>query len=112
MKITWPLFLLLFVLSCSSKNGVPDGILADSTMRNILVDISVVDAAHNLSLSSQTYPRFKPELFYEEIMKKHHTSRDEFVESLGFYAQETKRIQKIYEEAMVEVSKKQAEESE
>jgi hypothetical protein len=109
MRITWPLFLVLFVLSCSSKNAVPDGILPDSTMRNILLDISVVDAAHNLSLSSQTYPRFKPELFYEEIMKKHHTTRDEFVESLGFYSQETKRIQKIYEQAMVEVSKQQAE---
>ena len=111
MKISWCIIFVFFFLSCSPKNEVPEGILPDSTMREILVDISVVDAAHNLSLSSQTYPRFKPELFYEEIMRKHHTTRDELVESLGFYAQETKRIQKIYEEAMVEVSKKQAEES-
>jgi len=111
MKSNFLALLVFFLLSCSSKNEVPDGILPDSTMRNILIDISLVDAAYNLSLSSPIYPKFRSELFYDQIMKQHHTTRNVFVESLGFYAQETKRIQKIYEEAMVEISKRQALES-
>jgi hypothetical protein len=111
MKVNLLMLLVFLITSCSSQKEVPEGILPDTTMRDILVEISLVDAAHNLSLSSPLYPKFKPELFYDEIMKKHHTTRNVFVESLGFYSQETQRIQKIYEEAMVEVSKQQAEES-
>ncbi len=109
MKRVLPFFLLILLLSCNSNQDVPEGILADSTMKSIIVDLSIVDASFNMSLSSFTAPKFKSELFYEEVMKQHKTSREEFNRSMKFYAQNTKRLQKIYEDALIDLSHKQVE---
>jgi hypothetical protein len=102
-------FIGLFA-SCNSAEKVPDGIIPDSVMSKILVEIAITDAAFNLSLTRTEYPKFRQELFYEKIMKDHETSREQFIESLGYYAIETKRFQKIYENALSELSKKQVQE--
>lgn len=95
--------------SCNSDSKVPSGILPDSTMRSILIDISIVDAAYNVSATSPQSPKFKAELFYEQVMKEHHTSREEFNRSMAYYAQHTKQLQKIYEDALIDLSKRQIE---
>jgi len=42
-------------------------------------------------------------------MKKHGVKREQFIRSLDYYAQNTKRLQAIYEEAQKNLSQKQAE---
>ena len=78
-------------------------------MTALIIDLAIVDASYSVSLTSPTLPRFRKELFYEEVVKKHGTSREQFVKSLQFYAQNTKRLQLIYENALKELSKRQAE---
>lgn len=111
MKIIPFIFsILLLGVSCAKHPTVlPDGILSDSVMTEIILDFSVVDAAYSVSLTSLHLPRFRKELFYEEIVKKHGTTRQQFVESLGYYAQHSKQLQQIYENALKELSKRQAE---
>lgn len=101
---------LIFIASCGKNTtDLPDGVLADSVMTELILDFSLVDAAYSVSLTSLNLPRFRKELFYEEVVKKHGTTRQQFVESLGYYAQHSKRLQQIYENALKELSKRQAE---
>ena len=97
-----------FCWGCRGNQHVPEGILSDTTMRNILVEISIADAAYTISATNPSLPKFRPELFYDEIMKQHHTSRDVFIESMNYYALETERLQKIYSDALVEINERQA----
>jgi hypothetical protein len=104
------LILIFGLFSCENKSHVvPDGVVSDSLMTALIVDLAIVDASYSVSLTSPTFPRFRKELFYEEVVKKHGTSREQFVKSLQFYAQNTKRLQLIYENALKELSKRQAE---
>ena len=111
MRFVLFIFSILFFLASCGKNDtdLPDGVLADSVMTELILDFSLVDAASSVSLTSLNLPRFRKELFYEEVVKKHGTTRRQFVESLGYYAQHSKRLQQIYENALKELSKRQAE---
>lgn len=99
--------IILAFSSCEQADSAPNDILADSVMTDILVEISIVDAAYNYSLSKPDALRFKQELFYEQIMKDFKTNRNQFLESLNYYSINTKRLQKIYEDALVELNKRQ-----
>jgi hypothetical protein len=107
-KIIFGICLIIMAFSsCEQADSLPNNILSDSVMTDILVEISIVDAAYNYSLSKPDAVRFKQEFFYEKIMKNHNTNRNQFIESLNYYSINTKRLQKIYEDALVELSKRQ-----
>ena len=103
------LIVCIALLSCNSHEKVSEGILPDSTMKSILIDISIVDASYNVSSTSPQAPKFKTELFYEQVMKDHHTTRAEFNRSMAYYSQNTKKLQKIYEDALIDLTKRQIE---
>ena len=109
MNKLFGLIICIAILSCNSQDKVSEGILPDSTMKSILIDFSIVDASYNVSASSPQAPKFKAELFYEQVLKDHHTSREQFNRSMAYYSQNTKKLQKIYEDALVELSKRQME---
>lgn len=87
---------------------IPAEVLPDTTMEKILVEFAIIDAARNLSLSSINLPKFKSELFYEATLKEMKISRDSFNNSLQFYGQHPELLQKIYENAQIELTKRQA----
>lgn len=87
---------------------IPTDILPDSTMEKILVEFAIIDAARNLSLSGINLPNFKSELFYESTLKQMNIKRETFNNSLQFYGQHPELLQKIYENAQIELTKKQA----
>ena len=87
---------------------VPSEILPDTTMEKILVEFAIIDAARNLSLSGMNLPKFKSELFYEATLKQMKIGRDTFNNSLQFYGQHPELLQKIYENAQIQLTKRQA----
>ena len=87
---------------------VPSEILPDTTMQNIFVEFAIIDAARNISLGNINLPKFKSELFYEATLKQMKISRDTFNNSLQFYGQHPELLQKIYENAQIELTKRQA----
>lgn len=107
--VVYLMFFYLCFSACTSSVEVPADILPDSTMTKILIDISIIDAAHNIGMNTPDLPRFRPELFYEEVMKKHNTNREQVVLSIKFYSTETSMMKKIYDDALMEVSRRQAE---
>jgi len=99
---------LLLFFGCGNKIEIPPEILPDSTMEKILVEFAIIDAARNLSLSGMNLPKFKSELFYEATLKQMKIGRDTFNNSLQFYGQHPELLQKIYENAQIELTKRQA----
>jgi hypothetical protein len=97
---------LLF--ACGNKVDIPSGILPDSTMEKILVEFVIIDAARNISLNGVNIPKFRSELFYEATLKKMKIKRETFNNSLQFYGQHPELLQKIYENAQIELTKRQA----
>jgi hypothetical protein len=103
------IYVLVACYSCRSQSAeLPEGILSDSLMKELIIDFAVVDAAYSVSLTNSSMPKFRKELFFEEVVKKHETSREQFIKSLDYYAQNTKQLQRIYEEALKELSVRQA----
>ena len=109
MKKRFAIALITVLFACNSAEELPQDILPDSTMKSIVVELSIVDAAYNIALSSPNAPKFKPELFYEQVMLQHKTTRQQFNRSLSYYAIHTSRFQKVYEEALIDLSRRQAE---
>ena len=93
--------------SCAKKEKKPNGILADSTMRNLIIEFTLAEAGAELSLNKQEIPDFKSELFYESTLKKSSISRDSFIKSLNYYSENPDQLNKIYEDAITELSKRQ-----
>lgn len=84
-------------------------ILPDSVMADVLVEFAIADAAYTYSMSRPDYPRFKAEMFYDAILKERNSNREQFVKSLEYYSIHTKQLQAIYEQALNELSRRQAE---
>jgi hypothetical protein len=94
--------------SCSSDPVIPEGIIPDTTMSHILVQVTLIDAAYNVSLTDPNSIRFKPELFYETCLKKYGFTRIDFINSMDWYSQNTKLLLRVYDQALIELSEKQS----
>lgn len=107
------LFLMSMVAvwsSCGHSEPEPEAnILPDTVMADVLVEFAIADAAHTYSMSRPDYPRFKVEMFYDAILKERNSNREQFVKSLEYYSIHTKQLQLIYEQALNDLSRRQAE---
>ena len=101
----------LLVMSCSSKKekDAPDNLLGKENMVKVMMDIQVADAAINLSNYGQgNYPNDKKKLF-AEIYAKHKITRKQFEESFSYYVDHPDEFEKIYDDVIEGLSKRQAE---
>ena len=78
-------------------------------MTNHIVEFSLIEASYNQSLMDPSSPKFRPELFYENVLKDKGYSRNDFINSLNWYTGHTKRFLKVYDEALISLSKQQTE---
>lgn len=100
----------MFTSSCAGeKQHLDKAVLPDTVMSDILVEFAIADAARNYSISRPDYPRFKAEMFYDAILAERGTNREAFVNSLSYYSIHTSELLAIYEDALNELSKRQAE---
>jgi len=107
--VIWAAMLFMALSSCGHNPSLSDAALPEDTMKAIVVDLAIVDAAYGISLGRPGYPTFRPEFFYEKVLEKHHVSRDAFLASLQAYAQQPKKLQLVYEQALSELSTRQTE---
>lgn len=107
-KIFFCAVVSLIFNSCSTQSSAPDGIIPDTTMSHILVEFTLADAAYNVSLTDPTSVRFKPELFYENVLVKYDYTRVDFNRSISWYSENTKQLLKVYDNALIELSQRQS----
>ena len=101
------LFLSL-IISCSAPVvEIPKDVLAKDKMISILVDVHLAEAA--ISINNAQRDTSKVTEYYEFIYKNHSTTKKQFTESYDFYLAHPEILNKIYDDVLVELSKKQTE---
>lgn len=95
------------LLSCSGGDELPEGILPDTTMRNLIIEFNLAETASEQSLFDPDVPDFKAELYYEAALKKQGISRETFIRSLNYYSDKPERLNRLLEDAITELSKRQ-----
>jgi hypothetical protein len=116
MKKRYSLFILtvFFLLMSACKGGednvvIPAGIIPPDTMKPLLVDIHLVEAA------IQQKKELKQDVtgitvdYYTLIFDKYHINRKRWADAQEFYSLHPKLYREMYDEVMSELSKKQGE---
>lgn len=98
-------------MSCNRlKNGASTAdIIPQDSMIGILVDIHVADA-----VADHKFGTDKPNLeftnaMYEQIYKNHHITAAQYKASYKYYEAHPADMDKMYEQVITEISKKEAE---
>jgi hypothetical protein len=95
-------------MGCRSSDDLPEGIIPDTTMSSLIIEFTLIDAAYNTSISDPSAVKFKPELFYESVLKEKGFTRKQFINSIHYYSMHTKPLLKIYDQALEQLSEQQA----
>lgn len=104
------IFLLMAILTPACYHTAPEPefnrklVLPPDKMESLLTDLQLVDAAVNLKQRDGLPPEETAEPYFEEVLKEHHVSREEFEESMRYYAYHLDELQAIYEQVIVKLS--------
>ena len=103
------LSVVLLFTACENKTEKPvkEGIIPETKMVEIIVDLHLIDASINLKHFNKRKNSKKIISYYASVLKKHACTRLEFDESMNYYSQEPERLDKIYDRVIQELSKKQ-----
>lgn len=93
VAIKWSYFVIFLLLLVSCKPQLPDGILSQGKMEDILYDYHIAQAmtesSPNRSIKQRTYE--------DAVLRKYDVTQDQFDASLAYYMRYTEVLQKIYE---------------
>ena len=105
----WLIFCFFFLFSCKPKEAkIPAGILPKEQMVSVLTDVHLAEAALTLNTKNDSAALVAAG-YYNFIYQSHRITKKQFDESLDFYTKHPELLEKIYEEVINELSKKQAE---
>lgn len=83
-----------------SKSILPGNVLSDSVMVSILTDIFLIEGVMIQLEYIQQKEQDAGILFYQMVMEKHGVSREQFRESLEYYATEPQLFDKLYDKVV------------
>lgn len=86
---------------------LPKGYLNHSQMVPIMVDMHLIEGARSGKLVLGDTNRLPD--YYSKIYIKHNTTQEQFKTSLDWYTKNPEKLKLIYEDLIVELSKKEAE---
>ncbi len=102
---------MMLLMACGNKDKsvkIPKNVIPPTEMVGVLVDFHLAEAVirdaqqRNMELDQTSNQ------YYYSLLKKHKISRKQFAESLKFYTENSKELQKIYKDVVVELSKMQS----
>jgi len=102
---------LLFMLAaCKEKfPAVPSDIIPMTKMENILIDMHIVDAvAETRTMGSGATEMKFTEQYYLQIYKNYGITKEEFLKSYLFYQNNPILLNKLYDDVLSEMSKREA----
>ena len=110
MRIYIKIFFLSFLAACSgdSKVNIPDTVLPEEKMADVMVDIHLLEAALNISTYNKdrvTTGNINPS---SDILKKNHITKKQFDTSFDFYSRNPKLLGEVYQLVLNDLSKMQA----
>ena len=100
----------LIIQSCSAPVLViPNDVLSQDKMVAVLTDVHLVESAITLKFSNKDTSKVQASAYYDFIYKSHKTTKEQFAKSYDFYISHPELLNKIYDEVLIELSKKQGE---
>jgi hypothetical protein len=110
------ILIVLFFISCSSKNDkivIPASIIKKETMVSIVYDLSLFESSRGMNLLNKIDTvrnvNLSPDVakFQEAIFVKYGVSRQQYDSSFAFYSQNPILLKEIYEESLNQLSQAQ-----
>lgn len=104
-------FFLALVMSCSNDEvRIPNDILSEKQMISILIDVHLSDAlaASEKLKEVRTLNQVK-KLYFLSVLEKHQIDEESFEKSLTFYKAHPAVFYDLYEEVLIELTKRDAE---
>lgn len=111
---TLNIFLIFILLSssCSLEQkeiSIPDNVISKDSMVLILADVHIQEAMINQYSQEGRLMKMNPAKQYQLIFDKYHISKERYDSSYQFYLDNPSLLNKIYENVVIELTKKQTE---
>jgi hypothetical protein len=88
---------LIFLIACKG-NKIPDGVLGQDEMTNLLTDIHIVDGGmYNVMQMPDSLYKYGTDK-YLIVFKKYHTDSVQFRKSFKYYTDNPEKLEAIYEQ--------------
>ena len=104
------IYILLFVFAACNNDDItiPENIIPQSKMVQILADFHLAEVTANYKSLGDTNRIDVMEL-YSQIYKKHSITKEQYKESYQFYLEHPTLLNKMYDEVINELSRRQTE---
>ncbi|MBL0330708.1 MAG: DUF4296 domain-containing protein [Bacteroidetes bacterium] len=112
MKKIITLFCIVFLSACTSiedRVDIPDTVLSQQKMSEVLVDVHLLEASLNVNAYSKgqvIMNNIQPD---SDILKKNAITKEQYDSSFNFYAQNPILLAEVYQLVLNNLSKMQAE---
>ena len=95
------------LMSACNKNKVPEGVIKEKTMIELLTEMHTADAYFN-NINDYECDTMIGEIYYtyNQIFKKYGTNKEEFDRSMDYYSQNPKKFREMYEKVVLKLNKK------
>src|SRR5436190_14960235 len=102
----------MVLLSCNqSDETIPGNVLQKEKMILVMTDVQIAEASILYQNNKGNIVEAKAKNYYRFIFEKHHITEKQFRESFEFYSGRPELMDKLYEGVIIEISKRQAEQS-
>ena len=114
LKLIPYLFVALLITSCYTENKpsieVPENLMTEEMIILVLTDLQIAEGviAHNRLGKAVTDREFKDSI-YQVVFDHYEITVDDLNENLDFYNTDIERMEKIYDEVLVNLSKYETE---
>jgi hypothetical protein len=101
---------LIFLLLCGCKEeypSIPKDIIPMEEMKKILTDMHITDSVAETKAQAGADERALTVQYNEQIFKNHGITHQQFMKSYKFYESNPKLFDKMYDEILVELSKRE-----
>ncbi|HNQ13039.1 MAG TPA: DUF4296 domain-containing protein [Bacteroidia bacterium] len=103
------LIICLLLHSCSNKNEeLPEGIIAEDEMIQILTDVHLAETAFIMNNLKSKNPENAAISYYKFVFDKHKINREQFDASFRYYTARPAQYSLIYEQVLNEITQRQA----
>lgn len=105
------LVLAAFLSACKHKGQtpIPSGILQNDQMVQVITDIHLAEAKRDLLMTPDSLVRAP--INVQKIFDEHHVAKSQYEQSLKFYVEHPELMNKVYDDVLNGLNKKQAESS-
>lgn len=108
MRSVLGIFLIIFFFGCNKSSEIPDGIISPDSMVTIMADIHVAESRLVVAGSMGTQRDVKS-AYIHQVLKKAEVDTSRFLKSFDYYSLHPEQFAELYEQIVVELSKRQAE---